>query len=82
MSQRIIVKTDTNLVYDSYHEKCKLFYSGSQGRQYALIQCLDVGDSGKGEHVKRYWGLYDESDKESSIEGILRNGGKWPILPE
>lgn len=82
MSERIIVKTDTNLFYDNHHEKCKLFYSGSQGRQYAFIQCLDVGYNGKGEHIKRYWGLYNESDKQASIEGILRSGGKWPQLPE
>ncbi|MUK76540.1 hypothetical protein GNP84_06425 [Aliivibrio fischeri] len=43
---------------------------------------LDTGHDGKQEHIKRYWGLYNESDKEASIEVILRSGGTWPQLPE
>ncbi len=75
------IKTSTNLVFDSSHEKCICITSSAEQRTFAFIQCLDVGCDGKYERPKRYWGLYDSQNPEDSIMRIMRTGGRWPALP-
>lgn len=75
------IETDTRLVYDDGNEKCLCIHSQSEGRVWAFIQCIDIGNDGTSEHIKRYWGAFDLENPEASIERIMRNGGKWPKLP-
>lgn len=76
------IKTNTNLLFDTAHKKCLCITSGAEQRIFAFIQCLDVGQNGKSERAKRYWGLYDPQNPEESIMRIMLNGGSWPALPK
>lgn len=69
-----------SLIYDDEDKECLCFLSSTQGSSYAFVQCLDVDFSG-GRSVKRYWGKYTHNP-EVDIKAILKNGGKWPCLPE
>lgn len=76
------VETDTNLVFDEHDDDCRLLLSSAQGKLYAFVQCLDTGMNGNARYTARYWGEYTHDDPEGSIRRILRDGGKWPRLPE
>ncbi|WP_413113843.1 hypothetical protein [Thaumasiovibrio sp. DFM-14] len=79
------VETDTNLLFDEQHKDCLCIKSQANGYIFAFVQCLDLGQKQyrhKEPRIKRYWGLYDSNNPESSIRQILRNGGKWPELPK
>lgn len=80
----IYVKTSNNLEFDSEHDRCRLIISRTQGKEYAFIQCIDLGfgqehtlDTG---HEKQYWGEYDSTAPEESIKAIMGYGGQWPNL--
>lgn len=75
--------TANGLVFEEGHSQCQCILSDAQGELFAFVQCLDTGiDGQESVIVKRYWGHYSHDDRAGSIEDIMRNGGKWPVLPE
>ena len=71
------------LVFEEGHPQCKCILSDAQGELFAFVQCLDTGmDGQESVMVKRYWGRYSHDDRAGSIEDIMRNGEKWPVLPD
>lgn len=79
----VVIKTN-GLLYDETNPRCVCKIEHTQGRQFAFIQCLDVGRGG-GEPpetapTKFYWGEFDSSNPEKSILEILHYGGKFPDL--
>jgi len=72
-----------NLLFDDSHEDCHLVISSSQGQTFAFVQALDLGMA-HSRHKKpiksRYWGTWDFSNQQESLEEILKYGGKWPDL--
>lgn len=66
-----------DMIYDDCREDCQCIVSGTSSGNYAFIQAVDLNTGGP----KRYWGKFDEDNPGSSIERIMRVGGKWPDLP-
>ena len=71
-----------NLVFDSESPRCWMVLSCTQGRDYALVQCLDIGTGRDFDNAreKNYWGEYDETHPEASVKAIMERGGNWPDL--
>lgn len=80
--ENFIVKTDTNLLFDSGDPDCMLIVSQACGQLYAFVQCLDTGHDGKQRWPKRYWGPFSWDDRAGSVRRIMETGGKWPRLPD
>lgn len=73
-----------NLMYDDSDSRCGLWLAHNGRELCAFVQALDIGNPGNRHpepFKKRYWGPYDESNPEQSIQQIMANGAKWPELP-
>lgn len=74
-----------NMVFDDADPRCIVRTCFGQRRNYAFVQCLDLGNPGNRlsvPGVKRYWGEWDADNPEESVKLIMKNGGKWPDLPD
>lgn len=71
-----------NLVFDAEDPRCRMVLSRTQGRDYAFVQCLDIGTGRNFDNAreKNYWGEYDETHPEASVKAIMERGGNWPDL--
>jgi hypothetical protein len=78
------VRAENGFIYEDYHPKCKIRFSSLRYGHgefdfswVAFVQCFDeeTGD------INRYWGMFDDDNKERSVEMILLKGSKWPDLP-
>lgn len=79
------IVTDNNLLYEDFNEHCKCILTQANGYVFAFVQAIDLGTNPhkpKVVRTKRYWGMWDVENPKASMERILRNGGKWPKLPE
>ena len=77
-----VTSNSGNLLYDDEDVDCFIrVVSGQGGQNFAFIQCVDMGRDDQAVGVRRYWGAWDVEDPATSMQGILRNGGKWPDLP-
>lgn len=73
-----MVRVEVNgMLYEDHHPDCLFIESNTTSGRYAFIQVLDTSTN----MVKRYWGPFNIEQPKASIEGIMRNGGKWPSLP-
>ena len=81
----IIVNDLNNLVFDDHSQLCRLEVAETQGQLFAFVRCVDASlddyQSGKNKGTKEYWGHFTWDNQESCIKQIMKNGGKWPILP-